>query len=282
MLRPWEKKDNYPMAFNHSWQVALHPGQSDDFSTLDNPSQFMADAHGFSPVNAWWLSELSRLIYKRDHTEGMASPMSRGDYLGRVGLKESRFFNHANIQAVLVESTAPGKASFAVLVFRGTAGPLSNWRFNLDMAACPWPAGGRVHRGFGHLLMQIWENIATSLDQIHQPLFFTGHSLGGALAILSASMHAPHAVYTFGAPLIGDRTFARTLSSVSIYNVVNPHDVVTQLPPASPGFRFSRVGAIVQNTEHVPSRRPLGQAPKFLAGHAPLNYTAQLPVAFDN
>ena len=270
------------MAFNHSWQAALHPGQSNDFFMLDNPSEFVTDADGFSPINAWWLSELSRLIYKRDHTEGVTSTLSRGDYLGRVGLKESRFFNHPNIQASLVETAVPGKASFAVLVFRGTAGRLSNWRFNLDMAACPWPAGGRVHRGFGHLLMQIWDDIQTRLDRIHHPLYFTGHSLGGALAVLSASLHKPQAVYTFGSPRIGDRAFAHTLSTVSIFNIINPYDVVTHLPPASPGLRFSRVGAIIQNTERHPSDRSLGQAPKFLAGHAPLNYTAQLPVAFDN
>ena len=270
------------MAFNHSWQVALHPGQSNDFFMLDHPSGFIAEADGFSPVNAWWLSELSRLIYKKDHTEGVASPLSRNDYLCRVGLRESRFFNHPHVQAALVETTDPGPGAFAVIVFRGTAGRLSNWRFNLDMAASCWPAGGRVHRGFGHLIMQIWEAVAQAIDPIRQPLYYTGHSLGGALANLAASLRPPKAAYTFGAPRVGNHDFARTLSEIDIFNVVNPHDVVTQLPPESPGFRFSHAGITIENEEWLSSRRPAGQAPAFLAGHAPLNYTAQLPVAFEN
>lgn len=270
------------MAFNHSWQAVLHPGKTDDFFMRDHPLAFAADADGFSPVNAWWLSELSRLIYKRDNTEGVASSVSRADCLDRVNLRERRFFNHPNIQAALVETTASSQSTFTALVFRGTAGRLANWRFNLNMAAYPWPAGGRVHRGFVHLLMQLWEPIAAALHSLEQPLYITGHSLGGALATLAASLHPPHAVYTFGAPRIGDRTFAHALAGIRVFNVINPHDIVTQLPPAGPGFRFSHVGTIINNGDLLPSHRPLGQAPAFLAGHAPLNYTAQLPVAFEN
>ena len=270
------------MAFNHSWQSTLHPGETDDFFMLDHPVEFVSDTDEFSPINAWWMSELSRLIYKRDHTEGVASPLSRNDYLRHVGLKEVQFFNHPNTQAALVETATASLPAFAVLVFRGTAGRLSNWRFNLDIVTCPWPAGGRVHRGFGHLIMQIWRPIAAALEGVKKPLYFTGHSLGGALAILAASLHAPHAVYTFGAPRIGDRSFAHTLSEVRVFNVINPHDLVTQLPPAVPGFRFSHTGAIIKNRELYPAHRPFGQAPDFIAGHAPLNYSAQLPVAFEN
>lgn len=270
------------MAFNHSWQAVLHPGQSHDFFMIDHPGDFVADADGFNPVNAWWLSELSRLIYKQDHTEGVASALSRTDYLCRVGLKESRFFNHPNVQAALVQTVAPGPGAFSALVFRGTAGRLSNWRFNLDMAGCAWPAGGRVHRGFAHLIIQIWEAVARAIAPIHQSLYFTGHSLGGALATLAASLHAPRAVYTFGAPRVGDHDFGGTLAKVDIFNVINPHDVVTQLPPKNPGFGFSRVGTTIKNEEWPSSHRSVVQAPAFLAGHAPLNYTAQLQVAFEN
>ncbi len=267
------------MAFNHSWQVALHPGESDDFFRPGPPPVFIPDADEFSPVNAWWLSELSRLIYKRDHTEGVASALSRADHLDHVGLKEVRFFSHPNIQAALVETVADDPAAFAALVFRGTAGRLLNWRFNLDIASCPWPSGGRVHRGFGRLLKRIWPAIAADLQAVGQPLYFTGHSLGGALAILAASLHPARAVYSFGAPRIGNRAFARTLADARVFNITNPHDIVTHLPPAGPGFRFCHVGTTIKNREWFPpSRRPFAQAPNFLAGHAPLNYSAQLPV----
>jgi hypothetical protein len=106
--------------------------------------------------------------------------------------------------------------------------------------------------------------------------------LGGALATLAASLRPPRAVYTFGAPRTGDAAFAETLANVPVFNVSNPRDVVTALPPAGRWTRFTHAGTNIINIEHFPPHRAFAQAPSFLAGHAPLNYTAQLPVAFDN
>ncbi|BBO81437.1 hypothetical protein DSCO28_20030 [Desulfosarcina ovata subsp. sediminis] len=270
------------MAADHSWQAVLDPGASDDFFGIEQPSGVNVDANGFSPVNAWWMSELSRLIYRRDQTEGVTSKFSRNDFLARAGLIERHFFNHVHIQAALIETVSGAPSDFAALVFRGTAGRLSNWRFNVDILLCPWPSGGMVHRGFSHLINAVWDAIAAPLGNLTKPLFYTGHSLGGALATLAASLHAPRAVYTFGAPRIGDAAFARHLSKVPVFNVVNPRDIVTQLPPTGRRARFVHAGTIVKNADRFTPYRPLGQAPAFLADHAPLNYTAQLPIAFEN
>lgn len=62
----------------------------------------------------------------------------------------------------------------------------------------------------------------------------------------------------------------------------NPQDTVTELPPAETWSRFTHAGTIVGNSQIRNARRRLGQAPAFLTCHAPSNYTAQLPVAFDN
>jgi alpha-beta hydrolase superfamily lysophospholipase len=175
-----------------------------------------------------------------------------------------------------------GDGAFAALVFRGTTGRLSNWLSNLDMVACEWPAGGNVHRGFMNILMELWDPIAAALEVIEKPLYYTGHSLGGALATLAASLRPPCAVYTFGAPRIGDVEFAQTLASVPVFNVFNPKDIVPELPPVNRRIRFTHAGTIVRNAEINPPHRGFAQAPSFLANHAPLNYTAQLPVAFDN
>jgi triacylglycerol lipase len=270
------------MAIDHSWQAVFKPGASEDFFASDHPMGFDANADGFSPVNAWWLSELSRLIYKKDHTEGIESRSSRNDFLTRVGLRERQFFIRPNSHAALVETIADGDAAFAVLVFRGTTGKLSNWLYNLDMVPSPWPTGGRVHRGFNRLIRAHWEHIDTALQKVTKPLFYTGHSLGGALATLAASLRPPRAVYTFGTPRIGDVGFARTLTGVPVFNVFNPQDIVTQLPPAGRFTGFTHAGTIVKNSEIFLPHRVFTEAPSFLAGHAPLNYTAQLPVAFEN
>lgn len=272
------------MAYNHSWKAVFRPGASDDFFMDDGPMPFSVDADGFSPVNAWWLSELSRLIYKRDASEGVDifGHASRKEFLARVGLVERQFFIGSTIQGALVETYDSGGGAFAALVFRGTSGRLANWLVNLDMALCHWPSGGNVHRGFKTVLMELWDTIATALNTVKKPLFYTGHSMGGALATLAASLRPPRAVYTFGAPRMGDAAFAETLVHVPVFNVFNPRDIVTELPPAGPWTRFTHAGTIVRNSEISLPRRTLAQAPSFLSGHAPLNYTAQLPVAFDN
>jgi hypothetical protein len=272
------------MAYNHSWQPILNPGEATDYFSGDRPGHFSVHADGFSPVNAWWLSEMSRLIYRKDATEGVDTPgrASRNDFLARVGLVERRFFGGGHIQAALVESIDRTKVAFAALVFRGTQGRLPNWLVNLDLALRPWPSGGRVHRGFKTNLLGLWDTIATALQALTVPVFYTGHSLGGALACLAASLHPPRAVYTFGAPRIGDAAFARQLAHIPIFNVINPRDIVTGLPPSGRWTRFTHAGTVVKNTPVETVDPHLTQAPAFLADHAPLNYTAQLPVAFDN
>ena len=137
------------MAFNHTWQALLRPGASSDFFANGMPGRFDPAAAGFNPTNAWWLSELSRLIYRRGGTEFTAlesSSTAREAFLRKVGLREKRFFHTRHAHAALVETTAESRRAFSVLVFRGTSGPLSNWRFNLDTTPADWPGGGRLHR----------------------------------------------------------------------------------------------------------------------------------------
>jgi len=267
------------MAYTYSWQSVFRPGDSDDFFMDARPTGFRTDVDSFHPVNAWWLSELSRLIYRRDISEGAARPgrASRNDFLSRVGLVERQFFSGSTVQGALVATIAAGQEAYAVLVFRGTHGRLANWMVNLNMAMSPWPSGGNVHRGFKTALMEIWAEIERALDAVDRPLYYTGHSLGGALATLAASLRPPQAVYTFGAPRIGDAAFAQSLVALQVYNVVNPQDIVTALPPSWPWSRFIHAGSIVHNIEASRAHTHFVQAPSCLANHAPLNYTVQLP-----
>jgi triacylglycerol lipase len=272
------------MAYTHAWQSVINPGASDDFFAADRPVAFQPGAEGFTPVNAWWLSELCRLIYRKDTSEGVdrSAHASRHAFLAHVGLFERQFFSGLATHCALVETVKADGGAFAALVFSGTIGRLSNWLYNFDMVACKWPTGGNVHRGFRNIFMELWNPIASTLETLEKPLYYTGHSLGGALATLAASLRPPCAVYTFGAPRVGDAEFAQTLADVPIFNVFNPKDIVTELPPVSRRIRFTHAGTIVRNTEVKTPHRAFAQAPSFLANHAPLNYTAQLPVAFDN
>ncbi|KAL6643766.1 hypothetical protein ACP70R_018532 [Stipagrostis hirtigluma subsp. patula] len=74
----------------------------------------------------------------------------------------------------------------------------------------------------------------------------TGHSLGGALALLAAPDVAqelsgagvPVSAVTFGAPLVGNRAFCELLTScgVRVLRVVTGRDIVPTLPPESMGY----------------------------------------------
>src|SRR5207253_3472051 len=97
---------------------------------------------------------------------------------------------------------------------------------------------GRVHLGFSSVLKQTWGKVQKVLEKAQdKPLFLTGHSMGGALAVLTACRLAkagrpPVATYTFGSPRIGDRTFCAGYA-LPTYRVVNRLDLVPEMPLAS-------------------------------------------------
>ena len=127
----------------------------------------------------------------------------------------------------------------------------------------------------------------------------TGHSMGGALAQLAAWYHPPRAVYSFGAPRVGDAGFAARMASVPIYRLVNGRDVVADLPPSTRLLSFRAAGRRVhidlkgRVCEVKPNGEPasgfesgrvsmsaLGEPwhnpPGFLVDHAPINYSANI------
>lgn len=270
------------MTYYHDWKTLLNPGKTKDFFRDIHPPRFVVEKNGFSPVNAWWLSELSRLIYLQDHTEGVAGGFSRNDYLQRVGLEETDFLSTPAVQCALIQTKTDDLDAFAAIVFRGTTGHLTNWWINLDIRLSPWPNGGCVHRGFKSILLPMWGAIESLLQRINRPVYFTGHSLGGALAILAASLRPPRAVYAFGSPRCGDAAFAQIVSSIPVFNVINPKDVVTTLPPTGRGALFTHAGMVIRNRPVSFPHRLLSQAPEFLADHAPANYSAHLSQTLSN
>lgn len=134
-------------------------------------------------------------------------------------------------------------STFAVLVFRGTDNA-GGWATNLyfdDFVDDPYYAG-KVHPGFSAALDALWNPLFADLSgpQSGLPLFIAGHSRGGAIATLAAKALkkegiAPAAVYTFGAPRVGNATFANHYGIDEHYRVENDRDIVPHLPP--PPFR---------------------------------------------
>jgi hypothetical protein len=129
---------------------------------------------------------------------------------------------------------------YAILAFRGSDPvTLPNWVTDVVVKLVPCDEyGGRVHHGFSSVLRHAWHKVERLLERARdKPLFLAGHSMGGALAVLTACRLAkagrpPVATYTFGSPRIGDRAFCAGYR-LPTYRVVNGLDLVPEMPLAS-------------------------------------------------
>lgn len=128
----------------------------------------------------------------------------------------------------------------AVICFRGTK-QVKDWLTNIDITPVPIrnPNGdgivGNMHRGFHDAYMSVHDDIAARLIGYEDlPLYITGHSLGGALAVVATwyqSSARLAACYTYGAPRVGDQGLIDRFKT-PIYRVVNVADPVPFVPPA--------------------------------------------------
>jgi hypothetical protein len=270
-----------------TWEELLHPGDATTFFDRNPLPRFDPTLSAYDRQNAWWLAELSRLVYRHDVPEQAPLTPSRKFFLEKVGLKEIRFFDGGakGTQAVLVASEQP---PFAALVFRGTEQAPSDFAADLaDLSVRRDAQEVDVHTGFRDQLEAVWGDIEKELDQLTCAVFYTGHSLGAALATLAAAKRPPQAVYAFGSPLVGNAAFARSIAQLKLHRVVDGSDIVTVVPPALFGFVHAgteqKIGTATKprlTTAITGALRTLltirRKPPKFLADHAPKNYVERV------
>ncbi|KUL40948.1 lipase [Streptomyces sp. NRRL F-4489] len=164
-----------------------------------------------------------------------------------------------------------GGERMIITAFRGTEpAELRDWLS--DATTPPWPGpGGRgyVHHGFAQALEAVWPRVLATVAEFRdngQAVFFTGHSLGGALAMLAgARLHfedprlTPDGVYTFGQPRTCDPGLAREFNTAfagRMYRFVNNNDIVPQLPP-EPVFRHVSALRYIDSRGAVHNTMPL-------------------------
>jgi pimeloyl-ACP methyl ester carboxylesterase len=184
----------------------------------------------FDVLNAWWLAEASFLAYVRDRR-------SIGERLIRTGFYDVRF-----IRCGATFCYVAAASRFVIVCFRGTdVAELENLLTDVKIRLVPDEGGGRVHSGFKAALDLVWRELSEQLSRLAdgRSLWFTGHSLGAALATLAARRFPSAAsLYTFGSPRVGDQEF-NDIYPVRAYRVVNDKDMVAFLPPP---FRYRHVG----------------------------------------
>lgn len=287
-----------PTAFDNRWTALLHPGEATHYFNIDY-SPLSLDASPYNNSTALWLAELSRLIYRKNNKENQFIVPSRSEILKKVSLRETGFFSQGHTHCSIIECQKEAtQYPFAVLVFRGTQEP-QNWLTNLNTLPTCWSEGGRVHRGFKKALEKVWNELEACLSTLQVPVFYTGHSLGAALATLAAARRPPHALYTFGTPRVGDAEFSKLFENLNAYRVVNHRDVVLTVPMVALGFcHVGELHYIAHNCNlfvapsedevrmdrkkidpHLKTslyHRRWFDPPSYLFNHAPVNYVAHL------
>lgn len=123
------------------------------------------------------------------------------------------------------------KGNRQYVVFRGTQ-QARDWIFNLT--AFPWRYKGRwVHGGFMLAHRSIWKELECHLDP-DKEIIFTGHSLGGALAELSAHCcryYSRVRLITFGKPNVFVRPSKSRMQNLkSQVSFVCGSDMVARIP----------------------------------------------------
>jgi len=199
---------------------------------------FRPQATAFDMVNAYWLSEAATLAYAE---EDFATPIFQG-----AGFTEIKFFSGNSTQCYVVSND-----DFLILVFRGTEvrprpddpnflNIIEDILTDADALLGPVDSGqvGKVHQGFKKALDEVWDRGENSLykyiknkDNGKRTLWFTGHSLGAALATLAAQRYGNGVrLYTYGSPRVGDMAFKNAFP-LKNYRFVNDRDIVTRIPP---------------------------------------------------
>jgi len=296
-------------------QIPPHSLRSKELFPPAKKHEFLKDGHdhpfvplppksaGHHPLNAWWLAELSLLAYNDD-----VFIKSRLDSVG-LGLVMKPLVNGVSAQGFIVEGDG-----FSIVVFRGTEffllgrdplkalqGAITDTVMDVKarLVKAPAPAQGRVHKGFRDTLGEVFKQFR-GLSSSGKAVWLTGHSMGGALAILAAAqLRNVQGVYTFGTPNVGDADFVADFP-VRSFRFVHGSDFVTKIlsPPLFSSYRtegeivaFDREGRLHQgnaggDTGLLAAGRDvldfLSGIPDFtFLDHSPLFYALHLWNLFD-
>jgi hypothetical protein len=143
--------------------------------------------------------------------------------------------------------------TFAVISFKGRE--VDKWKeLKADVRA--WKTyykGFKVHCGFSETLEKVSDRLLLDLKEVApgKRLLYTGHSLGGALAILMALLVQPTDICTFGSPRVVDADEVRdVLRNVNITRVHAKKDYVCNVPPEFMGYKHLGEPLYIDGLKH--------------------------------
>lgn len=139
-----------------------------------------------------------------------------------------------------------------VIAFRGTEQKFADWGTDLNGRLIANPAGpGMVHSGFHGASDSVYQHVTRYIKELREEgsrLFVCGHSLGGALAFITAkrlemdaTLPPVRGVFTYGAPRPGDAEFSKAYFSSKCGNRTTmwsaSGDPVVRVVPFASGYR---------------------------------------------
>jgi triacylglycerol lipase len=212
------------------------------FQANPNPfDNFQSATTRWNPNNSLALARASDLAYQDDTTVIQTAAAWGFKVPGIVTAPR-------DIQAIVL-----GNAQAIIVAFRGTISEkngvieLDNWmadaNANQISVEATFGIRGHVHEGFANAFSGLWQGVQDAVKSLQtgtQSLWITGHSLGGALAVMAAAAFTfekrlPfNGLYTYGQPRVGDPDFCgncETHFGEQYFRFVNDEDIVTRVPP---------------------------------------------------
>ena len=201
----------------------------------------------------------------------MFAELSRASYFSRtvagqladaIGLPETRFYDRDGAQAYFF-----GNDRDAVVCCRGTEPhEWNDIKADLDAITDVAETVGRVHRGFKREVDDLWPRLEQALVSNERTLWFTGHSLGGAMTAICAGRcklshirSTPEGVFSYGAPRVGDKRYVNHVR-MRYYRWVNNNDIVPRVPPRWFGYRHAGVEVYLNRRGRVSNVRGMLRA----------------------
>lgn len=201
-------------------------------------ANFNVDISSFSFLQrALLFAELSMIAYLVPNETKEAATL--------LGFTKTTYYNNDGSQAYSFAND-----SDIVIAFRGTEpNEWNDIKADMDAKKALAETVGHVHRGFKKEVDDLWPQLEKMLlsnkQNLTKKLWFTGHSLGGAMAsicagrcLLSHIDTHPEQVHTFGSPRVGTKRYINH-AKVNYVRWVNNNDIVPRSPPAWLGYRHS-------------------------------------------
>ncbi|MEH6474512.1 MAG: lipase family protein [Sneathiella sp.] len=146
----------------------------------------------------------------------------------------------------------------AVVAIRGSVfgnAPMRNIYDNLDNEFVPWGRLGMVHSGYHQAFSRIQDDVCKSIKGC-KSVTFTGHSKGGAIALLAGVMFNGDRIVSFASPKVVNTTFKNSLvNTTRIFRFENRYDLLTKYPYS--GVVKKSEKKITERYVHVGRRIPL-------------------------